>query len=117
MYKQNGVNDFKREDLRFEEADQFVQPCTINQAEVFHNWFISDLCKRQKEIKFDKCLSDEYIDKTKKYYFVPLKLKKSSTSSNIDLEEISNQSKAEYEIDHKLLNKVEKLSEFGYKNQ
>lgn len=37
---------------------------------------MSDLCKRQKEIDYPTCLSEQNKDKTKKYYLVPLKLKK-----------------------------------------
>lgn len=36
IYKQNGVNEFKRKDLNNEEKDQFVEPGTIRQIQVFH---------------------------------------------------------------------------------
>lgn len=76
IYKQNGVNTYSRSDLKFEEDDQFVEPGTVNQIEIFHKWIISDLFKRNKDINYDKCNSEENQESTKKYYILPLKVKK-----------------------------------------
>jgi len=76
IYKQNGVNNYSRTDLKYEEDDQLVLPGTINQIEIFHKWIISDLFKRNKDINFEKCNSEENQANTKKYYIIPLKIKK-----------------------------------------
>ena len=75
---------------------------------------MSDLFKNHKDIDYQKCTSEENIDKTKKYYIVPLKIVKKQSNSN---QIISNDNIIRYEIDVKLLNKVERLSKNGYKNE
>lgn len=80
IYKQNGVNEFKRKDLNYEEKDQFVEPGTIRQIQVFHQWLISDIYKRHKDINYDMCLEDKNIEMTKKYYIVPIKIVKDQPS-------------------------------------
>ena len=77
MYKHNGTNDHDREDLQpLEEEEQLISPGTINEIEIFHRWLMSDLFKKHKHIDYQTCTSDENIDKTKKYYIIPLKLVK-----------------------------------------
>lgn len=90
-----------------------MEPGTINQIETFHKWLVSDLFKRNKDINYEKCLSDENISKTKKYYIVPLKIKKDLIKDDLELKE----DQIIYEIDKKLLKKVELLSINGYKNE
>lgn len=104
IYKQNGVNEYRREDISSEETDQTVEPGTINQIETFHKWLMSDIFKRHKVINYAECLNEENRDKTKKYYIVPLKIDKGFEGLR-------------YQVDSKILEKVEKLSENGYKNE
>lgn len=101
------VNDFDKEDIKLDEEDQIIEAGTINQIETFHKYLMSDLYKRHKVINFESCLSDENTDKTKKYYIVPLKLDKDFAHVN----------QIRYQLDSKLLRKVEKLSLNGYKNE
>jgi hypothetical protein len=73
---------------------------TVHQVETFHQWLISDLCKRTKQIDYLLCLNDENRSKTKKYYIVPLKKQGNC-----------------YEIDNQLIQRVERLNSYGYKNE
>ena len=66
---------------------------------------MSDIFKRHKDINYAACLNEDNRDKTKKYYLVPMKIDK------------NNSEKLSYSIDSKLLLKVERLSENGYKNE
>jgi len=77
------------------------------------------LFKRNKDINYEKCLSDENEDKTKKYYIIPLKIKKDENAEMFDFEQTQNKklTKICYEVDYKLLQKVEKLKLNGYKNE
>ena len=58
IYKQNGVNEYKREDILLEEQDQTISPGSINQIETFHKWLMSDIFKRHKEINYAACLNE-----------------------------------------------------------
>ena len=80
IYKQNGVNEFKRKDLKNEEKDQFLEPGTVRQIQVFHQWLISDIYKRHKDVNYEMCFEDKNIEMTKKYYIVPIKIVKDQPS-------------------------------------
>ena len=99
------MNEYKREDISQEEQDQTISPGSIHQIETFHKWLMSDIFKRHKEINYAACLNEDNKDKTKKYYLVPLKIDKHNTE------------KLSYSVDSKLLQKVERLSENGYKHE
>lgn len=97
-----------------------MSPGTIFQIETFHKWLISDLFKRNKDINYDKCLDEANFEKTKKYYLVPLKIKKQSSFEDVEMDGSKNFDPSkitQYEIDYKLLTKVERLATNGYKNE
>jgi len=83
IYKHNGTNDHDREDLQpLEEEEQVISAGTISQIEIFHRWLMSDLFKRHKDIDYEKCTCEENIEKTKKYYIIPLKLVNNQVNSH-----------------------------------
>ncbi len=104
MYKLNAINDYSKQAIWDEMNDQYVQVGTLNQIETFHKFLMNDLYREEKSIDFTKAfLKGREIDK--KYYIVPLKLAKDSENSDL----------TEYKVDRKLLEKVERISNLGYK--
>lgn len=102
IYKQTVVNDYRRSDIANDLVDNQVSPGTVHQIQVFHKWLISDLYSKQKVVDYAACMSGDHIQATKHYYIVPLKLVKPPGGSD-------SSSQIEYEVDVKLLRKVEAL--------
>lgn len=82
-----------------EKVDQTINNiCTKSQLEAFHRMLFTDLYRREKPLDFTQNVSYEH----KKYYVVPLRLTRSEGS------------KLEYQVDRKMLQKVENLYTKGY---
>lgn len=98
MYKINVLDDYK-----VDESDTYDitinNICTLQQLEMFYKTLIMDLYRRDRNVEFEGLKDVE-----KKYYIVPLKRIRHS------------EGQLRYEIDRKLIEKVEKLCLNGYRN-
>lgn len=106
-FKINAYGDYSKQALKDESVDQFVRVATLNQIETFHKFIVNDLFKEEKKVDFEKAwIPNREADK--KYYIIPLRRVDSIESS-------WDSSRLEYEVDRKLLEKVERISKVGYR--
>ena len=84
--------------------DQCIKDvCTVQQIQTFHRTLVRDLYRREVSVDYAKDLG--HVEK--RYFLVPLKLRKSGGEEKDILR---------YEVDKKMLEKVEQLSQRGYKD-
>ena len=102
LYKEQVVNEYERNEI--DEVDQCIKDiCTVQQIQTFHRTLVRDLYRRELSVDFAKGV--EHVEK--RYFLVPLKLRKETGAEKGVLR---------YEVDKKLLEKVEQLSLRGYKD-
>ena len=96
-----------------QEEDIFDQPldniCTVEQLEIFYRTLVMDLYRREYKINYN--LQADNIEK--RYFIVPLRLIEVGDPSHYTPD--GQRQVLTYAVDHKLLQKTERLHKQGYK--